>query len=686
MVAAVSPVANLARSFCLAALTQSVICSVPGQHSVTVDVINRSTEHQAGWIGVSVPFQAHVLWRGDSLVFENSTAAAKSVAWRSLATYRDGSVAVARARLPYSVVATSQQQLVVRVAKGPVGSAPGSMDLDLAESFACPLDLPLVTEWTDPWGRVAVATLHRAARSEPSSSPNIETWRYDGVHVRGSEVGLPVVAWLKRWRGSRRGELTLAIDNGAHTTAAFGPMRLRRFAVRSTDRRLRFRPRFVVENAIEPSLPVLDGDGAPLGYRQVLLGPSDTLYLGDRTAKAFRLDLFWDDEGATTEQRRRAVAVARAPVVALPRLSDVRRTMAFGVHGGPAPWAGRATVDAGVSAIARLLAWRGHAQFGPFGDHGDPADAALGGMPRSGEGVLHDVVRFRSPELLRAAETMVLQHGLRPTLPLPARQPRDLAAYRQGLGPRSLAAPHGFVALDYEHFSVDLLFDYYWLTGDAWARAELVRAGETLRHVLQQLPFSTSRGEGLVLTAGVKIARATGDCSLVDQLRQRFFDLVVPALGPGNVAHAVPQAPHPDAFGETDSFDAPWQLGLLVHGVHALWRETQDPRLVDVARLLAAKMSGPGWVDGVGPKFMVSARDPTQHTMPLLGQPLGGVAKIQLGAFILADEMHRERFGVGLPLALQRAAAIASMSAPPDSLVIGAGSDPWLQVYWDRLR
>ena len=59
--------------------------------------------------------------------------------------------------------------------------------------------------------------------------------------------------------------------------------------IRTETEGLRFRPRFAVENALQPAAP--EGDG----FRQLLLGPSDQIYLGDRTAKAFRFDLFEAD-------------------------------------------------------------------------------------------------------------------------------------------------------------------------------------------------------------------------------------------------------------------------------------------------------------------------------------------------------------------------------------------------------
>ena len=50
-------------------------------------------------------------------------------------------------------------------------------------------------------------------------------------------------------------------------------------------------------------------------------------------------------------------------------------------------------------------------------------------------------------------------------------------------------------------------------------------------------------------------------------------------------------------------------------------------------------MAGPGWLKGTGPKYLVSALDPGRYTMPVGYGPLEGTAIMQVGAFVLAEEM-----------------------------------------------
>src|SRR5262249_15700811 len=149
------------------------------------------------------------------------------------------------------------------------------------------------------------------------------------------------------------------------------------------------------------------------------------------------------------------------------------------------------------------------------------------GTARNGPCALHNLLRWQSPLLSLCAEGMVLQQTLRPTPGRNPARPPEQAAWRQGIGPLGQYAPHGFTAPDYEHFSVILLYDGWWLTGDPLARDELARLGRGVRAELQAVPFLTSRGEGWCLQSGVLIARATGDAALLEWLRRRCLDTAV---------------------------------------------------------------------------------------------------------------------------------------------------------------
>src|SRR5439155_2786585 len=190
--------------------------------------------------------------------------------------------------------------------------------------------------------------------------------------------------------------------------------------------------------------------------------------------------------------------------------------------GGPLAGPG----DAAQRAAFDYFEWAGADHFGPFGSRGDPLATGQTGTPRN-----HPL----SPELAHAVQSgdvrllTVLEqkawiqacrpyhlYGLRvgndddlllwdgvPLYP----GSRDLS--HESLGRRALRQhdpypayrtmvlggplhAHGFEPFDVEHWSTDLLFDYWTVSGDAWAREELRQLGESLRGLLRPHGYETS--------------------------------------------------------------------------------------------------------------------------------------------------------------------------------------------------
>jgi hypothetical protein len=245
-----------------------------------------------------------------------------------------------------------------------------------------------------------------------------------------------------------------------------------------------------------------------------------------------------------------------------------------------------------------------------------------------------------------------------------------------------LRTPHGFAAPDYEHFSALLLYDYFWLTGDPLARSELQRLGRSLRTLLPVVPFRTCRGEGQCLQSGVLIARATGDAELRQWLAAHFRDRLASQLA-ATSAGVLPQPAHKDAMDEP--FDAVWQMAQLVRGLHALHAATGDASVAATAVRTADAMAGPGWLDGVGPKTFVSAGDSSRYTMTADAVDQQGLARMSIGAFVLAGELTadtaaQQRFAV-------RAAFLVAHELTPSApaeVLNAAAANPWMQIALDR--
>lgn len=660
----------------LCALAAPLLAGAPGRAQAQVHgpplpppepaliVHNPAPAAQRGWIAASLP-----LPRGRHRELRTATVGSHAAQVRPLLRWPDGSLALVQLHWRQELAAGAWEAPKVHLEPAP-GPAPG------VSGWVLGADLPLHTEVEDPWGRIYRARFEPDPTAGPDGylrrGPATRIRRFRAQHRRGEHGCLGLLAWLQTWAGERRAVLTLALDNNAYGVGpAVGPLRLRRFSLVVEDPQLRTLPRDWVRQGI--AVP----EQTEQGHSRIdLLPSSPQLYLGDRTAKCFRMQLFADGPDVPKAARQQAAHAAQHPVLALPDLSWTRHTRAFSAHGGPAPGPQRPGAHArwiDLSVVVR-------SDQGPFGSYGRGRDPAAQGTPHNGPMVLHNVLRLASPRLLHHAESMVLQHSLFPTPGLPTRLPAATASLRQGMSKWAMDVPHGYHRMDYEHFAVGLLYDYYWLTGDPLARRELQRLGEGLRAVLEDLPFLTSRGEGWCMQSGVLIARATGDRALVDHLDRRFAARVRPALAAKGAPSVLPQPGHRDAFGAAEPFDAPWQIAALVHGLHAMWAQTGKAEYAALIQRSADVMAGPGWEEGKGPKYLVHAQQLSRYRMPVGHGPLEGTAWMQLGAFVLAREMseqrgQRERYG----------ARIAQLVAPwQRQLNAELRGNPWLQLYLDR--
>ncbi|MBK8980210.1 MAG: hypothetical protein IPM29_30280 [Planctomycetes bacterium] len=598
----------------------------------------------------------------------------------TLMRWSDGSVRVAQV---HPSVTLSPGETLLRVEPA-ADRAAGAASFARTPAFR--------VELVDPFGRTFAARLGvEDWQPVPElTSPRVRVRRQRQSLERRDDGGVPTallgvrafLVELAAVGGSpARAELTLALhDDPAAGEPVFGPVRFTSLALTCDDAAVRLLPRERDALGLRPPEP----DPAGAGFRQVLLGPSHALYLGDRSAKTFRFDIAVvgppdgvDPGDAATRQAALRAAVER-PLLALPELDWVRSTGAFGAHGGPAPW----TVDEPDSgALIAACVRATPLATGPFGDFGDPRDAAAQGTPRNGPCALHNLLRWRSADLWSLAEAATLQHTLRPTPAEPPRLPAELAAYRQGLSPRALREPHGFTSLDYEHFSVDLLFDWYWLSGDPSARDEIRRMTSALPGLLAALPFETSRGEGRCLKAAVLGAIACGDETLLAPVADRFAARIVPRLGVlRGEGWALAQPPDVRALGADVAFEAPWQMAALAEGVHALWRERGDDSLRELVVRIGVAIATAGFEDGVGPKSFFAVRDPSRFARPIGHRPTEGTAWFSITTLALAGALATSTTDRS---AVDRAADFLVRSNLETAPAAVRGN-VWFQVFLDR--
>jgi hypothetical protein len=663
----------------------------PAARTVDVDVINPAPVERRQVVTMPLPLPRGALRdapgpQGRAPVLAVSIRVgeqdAQSVPALPAMRWPDGSIALLHAHARLTVPGRGSVHVRAEPQRNADGAAAAFAVAPHRPQIHTPL--PLWTELVDVWDRVLRADLV----PDPDAGQDgvlfdtglLRVVRYRAAHriVDGEHRGrglFDLRAYLSTADGERGAELTLLLDNQEPSVGPLGAARFRGFRLCVADGSLRMVPAFAVENLLPAPLP---RDGG--GFVQWLLAPDDALHLGDGTAKAFRVHLFQDSDTLTDDERESA-RWAPMRCVALPALDDVRNSGAFGAHGGPAP---QLPSDPG-QASAMLMQWQRFARWGPFGGFGDPENGGISGAPRNGDSMLHNVLRWRSPELLSAAEAMVLQHPLRPTAGRRERAPADTAAYREGMRELAQAAPHGFTQPDYEHAAPGLLFDYWWLTGDALARDELLRLGRGIAALLPTVQTRTSRGEGLCLEALVVCARATGDAALLEGASRHARAVLLPLLAKAPPHIAIAQPPLPLVLDGALYFDAPWEMALLVRGLAALQRETGAADLLPPIAAIADAMAGPCWIEGDGPKSFVSASDAGRYSVVAPPVDRAGCDRMTIGAFELAAELAGDP-AVAARLRA-RARFLLDRELPADAGLPErsfAGANPWLQIALDR--
>jgi hypothetical protein len=541
-------------------------------------------------------------------------------------------------------------------------------------------------ELEDPWGRSFAAKPGR-------TSVAVASIEWSGAFARDGAELLTVCLRLDHLPGDRAGVLTMSAANRGEGAAPVpGPIRFRRLSL-FVPPAVRLVPRFADHNLLAPPVPA-----GERGYRQDLLGPSDGIYLGDRTAKTWRFDVFLDaaEPGAAplvdTTGLQHAKDVVALGARARVDLESWRRTGAFGVFGGPAP-----IRDAGAEARATargLESWRRTAAFGPFGGFGDPVDAAAPGAARVGPSSLHELLRQDAIELWWAAEEIALQQTLRPDpVALAPRLPDATAAWRQGLGERALAQPHGFTAPGYEHMSVGLLADWHLLTGDPVALAELRRFARAIPQILASPEFRTCRGEGRCLLAGVRVADALGGSldpadrerseALLEGLGDHVRSVLAPLVEASRGRPAIlSQPPHPRVLDGRTRFDSPPQMAELAVALAALHLATGDPVVADLVLEIAQRVLDVAIDPDEGVCAYVAATDPTVRGYPARIDSLSSERPL-VCAFVVASELATERTQRE---AFEEAARrlVDWIAAPRGVEALAVAPDRWLAPWFDR--
>ncbi|MGE3175209.1 MAG: hypothetical protein AB7O97_21460 [Planctomycetota bacterium] len=561
-----------------------------------------------------------------------------ATAWRVLQRWPDDTVRIAQAQWVMALPAASQQVL-------PVVQTANPRTLPFAPHPVFAADLPgFEGEVTDPFG-----TIYRAAFAGPGETLHatelVRVRRHRGYHQAVTPGGIGrdylsstfyvtefaaenqvLVDWILGNDYLGADDPQGSADPNLHP---LGGVDIGRAAFRSrgADVVLPYRP---VTQGIEAVAAEPDGHLSCTVMR-------DT-YLSDGQTRRYRFLLLRDDPALLPPQRGAARAAAlqamTEPLRPLATHDSWRQTHALGLLGGP----GAPPTDAVLRATLDFTDWVTASHFGTFGSQGDPQTTGQTGTPRNGplSPELAHAVQSRDPRLLEMLEQKAWTQALRPYhlyglrvergddillwdgIPLFPGS-RDLS--RESLGRRALLAndpyaawrvrarggprAHGFQHFDEEHFSMDLLFDHWSISGDAWALEELRQLGESLRGLLRPAGYitatvQTARAEGWCMQGLVQAFVATGDLRFRDHALDRLHDIVEPGRRKDHKSRAmrIEGSEVRTGFPSPHEYYMPWQHGGVLYGYLAAWKFFGDPLFLAVCDDVARCVSY-GWVENV---------------------------------------------------------------------------------------
>lgn len=346
-------------------------------------------------------------------------------------------------------------------------------------------------------------------------------------------------------------------------------------------------------------------------------------YLADGQTRRYRFLLRFEDGGASQQQkdlwRQTFNAFSQDPLYPLADIASWQDSEALGLHGGPI----RGPSDARQRAQGEYATWIGRNHFGTWGTFGDVKITSTTGTPRNttvSEDLAH-AIQGGYGKLVQALEQKAWAQAVRPYhlfgLQVGAEEnillwdgipywpgSRDLS--NESLGRRGLWAndpyaayrtrwsggqdSHGWSWYDIEHWTTDLLFDYWSVTGDAWAREELRQLGESLKATLRLHRYATAttmapRAEGWCMVSFVQCYLATQDDALKQYAMRRTREIVDPGQFKSHPSRCLMMhgTYAGTGYGPNHKYVMPYQYGPILYGFLAANRFFED----DVALRIA---------------------------------------------------------------------------------------------------
>ncbi|HHI80839.1 MAG TPA: hypothetical protein ENK02_12790 [Planctomycetes bacterium] len=582
-----------------------------------LNIQNLSPEPRIEWIRASVPFP-----RGRTKDPSNLHVQGRPTHWRILQRWPDGSVRIAQAQFLEPLQGFASKQLKVVQGSFPVSP----FKLHPAISKALP-HFGIVTSVQDIQGRPYFARflpLYQKDFEVLEASPAFISLRARHYHFTREAGGLgrdllSQTVYMTLFSKMPIAVVDLVVANdykGADNPPTNSPndQALGDIGFQSVDLAVlgaRALVRFSKKNLISP--PLMDRFGTPSSWTRLL----SKSYFGDGQGKRWRLILLFDDpsmsQGERTAWQGIAKSMEKSSVLPIADFASWQRSYALGLHGGPV----RGPKNGRTLAIREYQSWKSKNHFGPFGGWGDLKESYVTGTPRNGP-MTELIAHAAQTSLclpLEQLEGEAWQQTLRPYhlwgltvkenddiymidgLPFHINGGRRTSqetlgrlgifkadpwkAFRVGV---PLDKNHGWNAYDLEHFSIDILYDYWILTGDHRTYDEIVNMSEAILAGTRNFKYFTgkeilaARAEGWVAQALVKAWLVTREPRYRDHILQRIHKIIEPKRRKDHPSRAlVFQYSHDQTrFPRPHRFYMPWQHAAIVHGYMGVWRYFGD--------------------------------------------------------------------------------------------------------------
>lgn len=583
-------------------------------------VDNESSLPRTETVRASVPFPQGGYLPED---LDNMVVSGHQTSWQPLQLWADGRVKIAQAQFTDEFAAGETKQYVV--ARDEAALTGEFTRNAWVEQFAPTLEIGAQVRDTF---QVAYRSFVTGAGELLQTSPLVETRRYRTYHEANSAPGigrdyLTSTYYVTEYRDMPFVVVDWVLGNdylGADNPPP-GNTDPNLVALGDADVRAAY---FLYKGATacEPYRPdtedIEDEVTLSNGGYQAFRVMQDT-YLSDAQTRRYRFVLRFEPPGASQADldrwRNTATGIIEKPMFALASHSAWEQTAAAGLVGGPI--AGPANSNS--RAQSEYEFWANYPWFGTWGSRGDAMVTATTGTPRNHplspelahaiQGQHHRLIErleqmawaqamrpYHLWQLEVGAEEQILLWDGTPMLIVPGEHLgrmvlRDADPYPQ-YRTLSVGQPkaHGWLHFDHEHWTTDLLFDYWTMTGDEWAKEELRQLGQSLKGLMRLQYYYTqsiqaARAEGWCMQGWAQVYQATRDDSIKTYAMRRLNEIVDVEREKNHASRAMTfQGNYAGTEWPMDhEFFMPWQHGAVLYGFLGAYRAFDEPKLLEIA-------------------------------------------------------------------------------------------------------